>query len=530
MSHLTDEKSIAHAERARMDEVLAPSIDGGTRASIWDASEQILAHGPPGVAGDGLTTGLALGYVQSGNTTTMMALIADAADRGYRVIVALLGVTNLLLDQNADRIEDSVGISRIDYRWVAMRNPKGVQASRQVGEWLDRDRVLLLPVLKHAGRIDALAEVLRRAGATSLPTLIIDDEADQASLNTTPKQDVASKTNAAVVRLKDHQEQHLFIQFTATPYAPLLLEPDDSLKPEFVTFLHPGPGYTGGREFFVENADKVIRRIPPGDEQTSRAKPTMLPSSLVDALANFFAGSAMLLGKGLVQPPISMLVHSTHSTEVQGIYEFLIKREIKRWATLLSEGDEVPRAITEERRSHRGGFGANGRPGVPDTPALRAPRSDRLARQLRERPKAHRLEVTPIHVLVGGNKLDRGFTVEGLTVTYMNRPASNQIDTLEQRARAFGYRQDLLPYCQFFATARTLKVLREIVFTEYDLRAMLRDHLDQGGSVDTWAKDVGLMLPTGTKPSRDAVISAVGVFNSRPGTWHSLRRPSLEAD
>ena len=63
--------------------------------------------------------------------------------------------------------------------------------------------------------------------------------------------------------------------------------------------------------------------------------------------------------------------------------------------------------------------------------------------------------VSPIHILVGGNKLDRGFTVEGLTVTYMNRPASPQVDTLEQRARAFGYRGDLLPYCQFFASKKT---------------------------------------------------------------------------
>ena len=71
-----------------------------------------------------------------------------------------------------------------------------------------------------------------------------------------------------------------------------------------------------------------------------------------------------------------------------------------------------------------------------------------------------------LYMSLWGNKLDRGFTVEGLTVTYMNRPPSDQLDTLEQRARAFGYRGDLLPYCQFFATPRTLKVLREIVDNE----------------------------------------------------------------
>ena len=105
--------------------------------------------------------------------------------------------------------------------------------------------------------------------------------------------------------------------------------------------------------------------------------------------------------------------------------------------------------------------------------------------------------VSPVHVLVGGNKLDRGFTVEGLTVTYMNRPASPQVDTLEQRARAFGYRGDFLPYCQFFASKKTIRSLTEIVHTEEDLRARLHDHIDSGGSVHTWAREIGLVLPDG---------------------------------
>lgn len=107
----------------------------------------------------------------------------------------------------------------------------------------------------------------------------------------------------------------------------------------------------------------------------------------------------------------------------------------------------------------------------------------------------------------------------------MNRPASEQLDTLEQRARAFGYRADLLPYCQFFATPRTLKVLREIVDTEYDLRANLQDWLDAGNEVSAWAEQIGLLLPEGTRPTRQVVLTTLARFNDRPG-WHQLRRPS----
>jgi hypothetical protein len=134
-------------------------------------------------------------------------------------------------------------------------------------------------------------------------------------------------------------------------------------------------------------------------------------------------------------------------------------------------------------------------------------------------------KVAPIHILVGGNKLDRGYTVEGLTVTYMNRPPSIQVDTLEQRARAFGYRRDQLPYCQFFATRRTVKSLRDIVFTEYDLRAQLRDHVEGGGSIASWAHEIGLLVPDGMKPTRDVVVRAL---SAQLAGWCSVHQPSLD--
>ena len=127
--------------------------------------------------------------------------------------------------------------------------------------------------------------------------------------------------------------------------------------------------------------------------------------------------------------------------------------------------------------------------------------------------------VAPVHVLVGGNKLDRGFTVEGLTVTYMNRPPSEQLDTLEQRARAFGYRGDLLPYCQFFATPRTLKVLREIVDTEYDLRAKLRTGSRRADRSPTGPARSGCSSPQGhDRPGRPSSRRSHASTSGRAGT------------
>jgi hypothetical protein len=525
-------------EAARLDGYLAHpprTLDGETRTRIWASAGAILGHGPLAPTGNAGASGLALGYVQSGKTTSITALVALAADSGYRVIVALLGVTNLLLDQNTSRIEESLGIGeRNDYRWVVLKNPRGHQGARELHDWLDRGRVVMVPVLKHAGRIRALAGVLAEAGAGTLPVLIIDDEADQASLNNQVNENTQSETYAAITVLKAAVPTHLYTQYTATPYAPLLIEPDDHLAPDFVEILEPGPGYTGGREFFIDEADRVIRAIPTTDEQPPRGLPMALPSSLVSALSNFVAGAALLLAHDTSAAPVSMLVHSTYKNDVQERYRFLLERKLKQWARSLGEvdlGSQVPLEILVERDRLIAA-------GVADIPVeVFAASVGNVVKEatlwlVNSASDVKKIDwnVAPVHILVGGNKLDRGYTVEGLTVSYMNRPASPQIDTLEQRARAFGYRRDLLPYCQFFAGPRTLESLRGVVFTEYDLRAELLDWLDAGGSISGWAQHIGLMLPAGTRPTRDSVITAVSRFNQGGEGWHSLRRPDTSSE
>src|SRR5438552_3771003 len=101
------------SERARLDRLLSAVIDPDTRTRLWASVDEILAQGD---ARERSVTGLALGYVQSGKTTAMTALMAGAADAGYRLIIAFLGSTNILLDQNTKRIYRSLGVEeRTDY-------------------------------------------------------------------------------------------------------------------------------------------------------------------------------------------------------------------------------------------------------------------------------------------------------------------------------------------------------------------------------------------------------------------------------
>jgi len=516
------------SEIAIVDQLLTSDLNAEERARLWASADRILKHR----SADSSALGLALGYVQSGKTTQMIALTAAAYDAGYRVVVALLGSTNLLLDQNSSRFIEKLQIDvRRDFRWVSIKNPSGKNGISKISENLEKDRIIFIPVLKHKGRITQLAEVLKECEMQGVPTLILDDEADQASLNSKVNEDSESKIYEALGKLQESAPIHLYVQFTATPYAQLLLEPDDRLSPDFVEFLMPGNGYVGGREFFIDNAEKVVRPISASDEQSANTKLVDVPTSLKLATANFIAGSALLLVNDPTAKTISMLVHSTHKNKIQEVYHFLLKRQIKAWRESLDGSYE---SIASEIKDEREKLVLRGAENVSD--AIFAQKVEYVLKEVifwlvnsaSDVKKVNWLE-GPIHILVGGNKLDRGFTVEGLTVTYMNRPTSDQIDTLEQRARAFGYRNDLLPYCQFFATLATVRMLRGIVHTEYDLRARLEDWIAAGNSPKDWSKEIGLLLPVGARPTRAAVIKAVSNFNTSGG-WHQLRMPSLETD
>jgi hypothetical protein len=506
-------------EVERLDLTLSSRISQIDRENIWSSAKRILESHLKGKQ----QCSLALGYVQSGKTTSMAATAALASDKGYRIVIAFMGSTLLLLEQNRNRLEALLGMESTNYQWVSLPNVKGATTSKEIVEWLEKGRTIFIPLLKHSGHIEKVSKALEKIGA-EIPILLLDDEADQASLNTRPKDNSASSTYSSIVRLRSLLPNHLYVQYTATPYAPLLLGPDDPLMPTNVEFLLPGTGYTGGREFLITNANSAVRIIPFGDE-TSKSKIAHLPKSLITALAAFLAGASVLSQTDHDFAPVSMLIHPTHVNDAQKLYMHLLKKFISAAKTSDLEKSEFGKVIETEywKIVENGGKDIGlqelfmGVHNVLDQLVLWLLNSTNDVKTIS-------WNYSPFHILVGGNKLDRGFTVEGLTISYMNRKASEQVDTTEQRARAFGYRKQYLPYCQIHASARTIRLLRGIVHTEDDLRASLRDALDEGKSVGDWAGSIGLDLPSGTLPSRKNVLPALRHFNSN-GNWHVLRNP-----
>ncbi|MDA2766724.1 hypothetical protein PDQ78_29660, partial [Bacillus cereus group sp. Bc008] len=172
-------------------------------------------------------------------------------------------------------------------------------------------QTILITVLKNHKRINKLAEILEALDLNGTSVLIIDDEADQVSLNTGVSQGEESATYSCLMRLRKALPNHTYLQYTATPQAPLLISIIDSLSPNFVKVLEPGDAYVGGRDFFGSNSAH-INIIPPSEVPTKDNPLSHPPSSLLDALRIFMVGVTVGISESGNTGNRSMLVHPSH--------------------------------------------------------------------------------------------------------------------------------------------------------------------------------------------------------------------------
>ena len=279
----------------------------GSRDTLINETVEILSQcGSPFVESNS-EIGLVFGYVQSGKTMSFTTLTALAKDNGYQIIIIIAGISVNLIDQSFTRLERDLRIDkRTDMQWLSFPNPKisdttvKKQIETTLAEWKDTTfpceerKTILITVMKQKDHLPNLQQLLNSFDLAHVPTLIIDDEGDQHSLNTLEKKNVKTKRNdkstihARIVELKNTFPHHTFVQYTATPQAPLFINIMNNLSPNFIQLLTPGPDYTGGQTFFKSN-DNLINVI---DDLDSTADLTAPPPSLIYALQIFFLGVA----------------------------------------------------------------------------------------------------------------------------------------------------------------------------------------------------------------------------------------------
>jgi hypothetical protein len=503
----------------------APDADAMERVVTEAAT--ILGRCVPPSEPSGRDAGLVVGYVQSGKTLSFTTVTALARDNGYGAVILLAGTAVALKGQSEDRLTVDLGMSEIQHDWRKFENPETKSGNEAEMEKVLRNwrvsrggmpgtvkRSLLITVLKQHQRLKNLREVLERVDLTGVPVLIIDDESDQAGLNAKAGKNAKTGSNEfsttyrRILELKAVIPHHTYLQYTATPQANLLIAVADVLSPSFAELASAGDGYVGGRDFFSEEKPLCFE-IPPQQIPTVQNPLTEAPQTLQQALQLFLLGAAhhnVTRGKG----NRSMMVHPSQRTAPHTDYKEWLDGLLEHWRDFLEQPkgsavrSELERSLHENYEELLRTFPSL-EPfdvlvdALPDVfSELKVVKVNSNADGQRE----VRWNEWPYWILVGGQKLDRGFTVEGLTITYMPRSASSNADTLQQRARFLGYKRSYEGLCRVFLLEDVIEAFESYVESEEFIRKALVAH--RGKPLKEWKRD--FILNRALRPTRRAVI------------------------
>lgn len=511
--------------------------------TVRDQALGIMSRCVPPTVAAGTDTNLVVGFVQSGKTISFTTVAALARDNGYHLVIVIAGVTNFLYGQSKTRLEKDLRLNdRPDRPWVHF--PKPTPVGNTIGNiqgmlqaWRDPTLpgelkpTVLITVMKNKPQLNKLTAVLSGLNLTGVPTLVIDDEADQAGLNTFARRGDSSPTYSSLLALRQTLPHHTFLQYTATPQAPLLINLIDMLSPSYASVLTPGASYVGGRQFFVESP-ALVRRIPGNEIPTEQAPLLAPPETLQEAMKLFFLGVASGFLRGgrknrsmMVHPSMKTLPHSTYLAWVVAIKN--------NWEGALQEGGPDREDVIDSFRA----ADANLRATVADLEPfddlcrmlLHAIRST-LVHEVNSNGPTSEINWRGVypHILVGGEILGRGFTVEGLTVTYMPRGVGvGNADTVQQRARFFGYKREYLDFCRVFLEQEVADAYRKYVDHEQDIHDRLVSLPGEGKTLVDWRR--AFFLDSDLRPTRGNVLDLDYMQAKLSDAWFYPAAPHYSA-
>jgi len=491
---------------------LKSNLDQDEIYTLLSETTEILSHCTnPNINEAQSITNLALGYVQSGKTMSFTTLSAMANDNGFRIIVYFAGTKTNLLTQTTKRLrKDLINNGANSQFYKLHENPSIEDIQRIKNEFQIGTRpAILITVLKHYKYINALADIFNSQQVKSVlgnsAVLIIDDEADQASLNGYAyknskkentseewEEDEYSTTYSSILRLKSSIPNHSYIQYTATPQGPLLISILDLLSPKYHTVLTPGKKYTGGKTFFVDKPELIIT-IPENEVFNSNQNPLQqCPETLVEALQIHLMNVVLIVRILQKERYLSMMIHADKEQDASQTFHTWTKNLIEMWT------DQINNNENDLARIELVGSFKKVYPEVVrhyNSPDDIIPTFDEILIHLRDvifdtnieliisrrKKQGDNREIDwkgyPSHILIGAEMLNRGFTVENLAVTYMPRysVSKSTADTIQQRCRFFGYKLNYLKSCRVYLPEETILEYVEYVEHEEEMRKWLKE-------------------------------------------------------
>lgn len=559
--------------------------------------------------------GMVVGQVQSGKTSNYTGLVCKAADAGYRLIIVLAGLHNSLRSQTqlrldegflgrdsqlqrraSDTAEAAMGAGKIPVGKFLLAHSGTSSAERgdfskkvadQLGLVPGGNDPVLMVVKKNKTVLNNLIkwvvslrgvqdEQLGRKVVRDIPLLVIDDEADNASVNTgqialdengKPLEDQdPTAINGLIRKLLHSFEKSAYVGYTATPFANIFIHPEvkaaeygEDLFPRHFIINLPAPSnYVGPVQVFGLNPDSTadldkadglnITRIIDDYEgclPTGHKKdlvPGYLPASLKEAIRAFILTCAIRIWRGQGTAHNSMLVHVTRYTDVQERVAQMVLDELTSLQRHLRYGDgNAPNQVIDEFKYLWDNDYASTSAAIVGTellPDAVVPSWDDISPLIYQ--AAARIQVKKINgtakdildywenknglnvIAIGGDKLSRGLTLEGLSVSYYLR-ASKMYDTLMQMGRWFGYRPGYLDLCRLYTTDELVEWYKHITIASEELR----QEFDYMAKMSSTPEEFGLkvrthpsgLIITGTNKMRSGVTMQLSFAGSISETY-----------
>ena len=512
--------------------LLGKGWDVASLRSLDDSSDRIVRQLAPSESEEFDVRGLVLGFVQSGKTANFTAVIAKAVDAGYRLVIVLSGVDNGLRRQTQIRLKREL-VGYPDNRPGAVRLPPiGKQWHEFTREDINGDfqpgyanhaalqgsQPVLLVVKKNGTVLRRLIRWLDEAPADvrdTLPMLVVDDEADQASVDTRgtyqtaedpidPDYEEPSVINRLIRDLLNRFKRRAYVAYTATPFANILI-PHDTIDPrvgndlypkDFIVDLPKPRGYFGAEEFFgrmdasggegPEGID-VIRDVK--DEDLAQIHAGGTPAILDRAIIVFVLAAAAKSARGQGALPATMLIHTSPLILVQNQLCNLIQERFAElrdeWRYHRNQGirerlralwdDEFRKVTREQHPELEVDF-----PGIEEHvgqvfEAIQVREVNSATGQVLDYDREPSLKA----IAVGGNRLSRGLTLEGLLVSFFVR-RSVSYDTLMQMGRWFGFRSGYEDLTRIYTTSELAGWFSDLAFVEHRLREDIQVYENQG--------------------------------------------------
>lgn len=477
--------------------------------------------------------GMVIGDVQSGKTANYTGLINLGIDVGYNVIIVLAGLTNQLRSQTQARVEEGAPSDKIhqflkkkntykqlEESYEDLNRPKYLSSinsdfnatSKEVLETYGTDinnGTHIIVTKKNTNTLENIYNWLKEDAPIKGSLLLIDDEADSASINTNKEDEDPTVINGKIRDILNLFEQNSYVGFTATPFANVFIDKDamdegrgsDIFPKDYIYILGESSNYIGVNALFSTGSPYSQSIVPMDVSDLDGFLPLKhkkediisytLPKDVIDAINSFFISNTLLDRDKKLQNYRTMMVNMSRFNQIQEQLADVIEEYYRKVLNELKIGveDKYTKALKDTYlRLYK------------DTDILFEDIKDDIYESNRDvEIKVVNQDSTQLDysktsrvIVIGGLSLARGLTLEGLIVSLYWR-TTNTYDGLLQAGRWFGYRSNYIDYCRIFLTPEKIDDFAFIADATNELKIELKDNYDRNES----PKDFAIKVRTG---------------------------------